>query len=725
MNCLSHRDFARLIGALFGVAMGAGFALFLACLIFPPPDAGLGAASSSTLNWAKSWSRQEDREMAFYFLTLIFGGVLGYIGASRWFSSRQISLLAMIFLVVMVPAATLVIGASMSSGRLTAGLYSVAAIFVLSIAIWVMEKIGKAAPSVSTSTAATLASSVSNGRVKLSPVLAAAIAVVVMTTFVVPLRAGGIAAAIGFDMHMASFMVGPATYSFGESLLPGIDYFTQYSVGTPWLFSFFLAPTASQTMVNAVWFVLAEILFFQITLLFFLRWFFRSWAWALVMALACLLLQFTTSSPLYAPSSTSARHPLLIVSVAAFVQWVRHEFAWSNTLLLAAVLAASLFLNTETGIYTCTAAAITALVIGPGLVGSAVRVIALGALTFAIFMAWNVIAFGPGVLQVRYVLLLLEPLMLYSGGLGAWPIEWIGGYHWLYNIISPCLALATIGWVAASVRQATPPLPRADLAALAMIALVGLLFTAKFINMSIVGLWQVNSLSLVIVMAWWARALVEQLPEQRARATPFVFTIGSQALSFHWISPRAQASFGLALLLLLFLGTIEDPRNPSLYGIASYRTHPTLVNSLLGGPDLYPCPPERTGCSSTPVSPQDVALIDGLTTPKERVALLMMQDWTTLVEAKRASKFHFLPSAVVFTERQMRESLRDIDLIFLPREPAEKLGITHPDMEPILGPMLRTDFSVVAETPTLIAWRRVKADQRSDSTNETGPHRLR
>jgi hypothetical protein len=47
------------------------------------------------------------------------------------------------------------------------------------------------------------------------------------------------------------------------------------------LFSFFLAPTASQTMVNAVWFVLVEILFFQLTLVFFLRWFLRSWAWAL------------------------------------------------------------------------------------------------------------------------------------------------------------------------------------------------------------------------------------------------------------------------------------------------------------------------------------------------------------------------------------------------------------------------------------------------------------
>ena len=58
-------------------------------------------------------------------------------------------------------------------------------------------------------------------------------------------------------------------------------------------------------------------------------------------------------------------------------------------------------------------------------------------MTFVLFWLWNLIAFGPGVLQIEYLLLLLEPLMLYTGGLGAWPIEWLGGYHWLYNIVSP------------------------------------------------------------------------------------------------------------------------------------------------------------------------------------------------------------------------------------------------------------------------------------------------
>jgi len=221
------------------------------------------------------------------------------------------------------------------------------------------------------------------------------------------------------------------------------------------------------------------------------------------------------------------------------------------------------------------------------------------------------------------------------------------------------------------------------------------------------------------VMAWWLRELVTQLPAQWPGSLPLAADpIGP--IRRHLL-PRAVATFLLALASIVFLSTIGDPRNPSLYAIASYRTHPTLVNYLFGGPDSYPCPPDRTGCSSTPVSSQDVALIQGLTKPGERVALLMFQDWPTLIEAKRASKFHFLPSAVVFTERQMRESLRDIDLIFLPRQPADKLGVSHPDMAPILVPLLRAHFRVVGETPTLLAWRRIASDGKSEPVAPVRP----
>jgi hypothetical protein len=310
--------------------------------------------------------------------------------------------------------------------------------------------------------------------------------------------------------------------------------------------------------------------------------------------------------------------------------------------------------------------------------------------------------------------------MLYTGGLVALPIEWLGGYHWIYNVVSPGIALASVAWVAASVRLENPPCPRPHLAALAMVALVGLFMTAKYINMSIVGLWQVNAVCLLVVVAWWMRALLQQLPQQPSGSPRFAFRIGPKEVVLQRGSPRAEATFGSALLLLLFLCTIGDQRNPSLYAIPAYRTHPTVVNYALGGPERHPCG-GRPGCTAIPVSPLDVELVDRLTKPTERVALLAFQDWTTLIEARRASKFHFLPSATVFTERQLRDSLRDIDLIFLPRYPADTLGITNPDIAQSLLPMLRSDFKVVAETPTLLAWRRIGSDAAADSTRSDKP----
>ena len=270
MKRLCQQDFARFVGALFGVSLGSAFALALACLIFPAPAADYDAARQGTLAWAKSWGHQEEREMAFFFLTLIFGGTLGYVGASRYFGGRRVTLFRLVFLAAIVPAATMVISAAMTSSGLAATAYATLAIIVLVAAICLIKRVARdPTPQGPASIAGKRASPAPSDRRAVSTVLVGAICLAVTTIFAVPLGTRHIAAVIGFDMHMASFMVGPATYSFAGNLYPGIDYFTQYSVGTPWLFSFFLAPTASETMVNAVWFVIAEILFFQLSLLFF------------------------------------------------------------------------------------------------------------------------------------------------------------------------------------------------------------------------------------------------------------------------------------------------------------------------------------------------------------------------------------------------------------------------------------------------------------------------
>ena len=108
-----------------------------------------------------------------------------------------------------------------------------------------------------------------------------------------------------------------------------------------------------------------------------------------------------------------------------------------------------------------------------------------------------------------------------------------------------------------------------------------------------------------------------------------------------------------------------------------------------------------------PVHPQDVNLIRELTKPEERVAIRDVQDWLYLVEAKRASKFTVHPSVMAFTARQVRESMNGVELIFLPRQPADRFGIHAEEFGRILWPELRKGkFSLVAEGVHLLAWRR-------------------
>jgi hypothetical protein len=685
----------RLRAALWGVALGAAVALIFACVIFPPPgayvDRGFG------ILWTDKWTSQEDREKGFYIFTLLLSIGIGYFAAKKSIGAKWSPVIQTLLLILLVPVMTEIIGRAMVAGRIAAAGYGIAGVLIITVAILAVRKSSEYfgyGDRIDAQRAIVCSPvQVAGTHSRLSRALIFLMATGVIVLLIVPVSFRGIATAIGYNMHMVSFVIGPATYAFDKGLIPGVDYFTQYSVGTPWLFSFFLAPTAAQTILNAVRFVVAENVFFYLTFFCFLWWLLRGWGWALTITLAGLMLEFTTEQPFYAPSSTAARYPMLMVVACLYALWVNREFALSVTIALAMAVACALFTNTETGVYAAAAISVATLLANSGLARSIGKIALLGVLSFTFFVTLNLIAFGPATFDVRYFWYLAEPLMLYSTGLGAWPIEWGGGLYWLYNIITPGLALASVAWVAVVARRQPLPFPRAQIAALAMISLIGLFMMAKYINMSIVGLWQVNSLGFLIVVAWWARALVERLPDR---------WIGR----YFWL--RFTVTAPLAVILAAFLCVIHDDRNPSVYAIMSYRTYPSLINVLLRQPVTPDCAKPIQQCLPLPVSREDIALISRLTKPSDRVAILNLYDWVYLIEAHRASKFMFLPSAVMFTERQYNESMRGLNLIFLPREPKATLGVEHPSLVPVLDALLRKDFKVVAQGQNLLAWKRVR-----------------
>ena len=138
--------------------------------------------------------------------------------------------------------------------------------------------------------------------------------------------------------------------------------------------------------------------------------------------------------------------------------------------------------------------------------------VGIGVTCLGLFVLLLLLVFGSGVLTWQFLSGLVEPLMLFGvAGLGAWPIAWtVGEWNWLYNFVAPGVALATVGIVARAGRDENTDRPRVAL--LAFFACCGLLMMAKFINMSIVAVWQMNALGFLVVLSWWAVAAARRLP---------------------------------------------------------------------------------------------------------------------------------------------------------------------------------------------------------------------
>ncbi len=88
--------------------------------------------------------------------------------------------------------------------------------------------------------------------------------VLLFASLLLPYSFEAVAAKVGYEPHLVSFLIGPALYAFGDGLVPGLDYFTQYSVGLGWVFSFFLASTATLTLINYVGFIAVSMLLFYV-----------------------------------------------------------------------------------------------------------------------------------------------------------------------------------------------------------------------------------------------------------------------------------------------------------------------------------------------------------------------------------------------------------------------------------------------------------------------------
>ena len=172
----------------------------------------------------------------------------------------------------------------------------------------------------------------------------------ILAVLMFPHSISSMAARIGPEQHIVSYMIGPAIYGFIPSLSLGTDYTAHYSLLTGPLFFHLLEPSLLQTLENYVWTICVVVTLFYISAFLLIAWLFQSVFWGAAITAAAFLLNFQTDgNSLFGPSAWPIRFPLLMIAVGLFVRLYRRPTALSAS-LLGAVMGASLCIMFETGI---------------------------------------------------------------------------------------------------------------------------------------------------------------------------------------------------------------------------------------------------------------------------------------------------------------------------------------------------------------------------------------
>ena len=678
---------STLSAAALGATAGVLIAAAVACWLFP-----------ITVQWVpfqsellrSHWGQfhPEPREIKLLAFTAVLGVLGAMIGSRRVLPPASLGWGIAIGALISV-FVNLVISYALSVPDAAQPLAALAAIWTTGT-WWILSKMGIAAPRTALPN---LSLSCSYRRGPGSLWHEHVLPVCVLVVLLAPSSLQAVAARIGYEMHVASFLIGPALYSLIPGLVPGIDYFSQYSVGQPFLFSLMLGRSADATILRYVFLIVACMFAYYTAVYYFLRWLFQSWRWALWITLISLLLHFHTDRTFFDPSSYVLRHPLLIAVVATLAWWVRRGLDWKAGVVLGTLLSMSLFLNTETGVYQCLAVGAVAVFSAKSLLRGVVLSAAVTAVTLGLFTCACYAAFGPRVLSAEFLQKVFEPLWIYSGGYGSVPVDWAYRWHLLYNVIAPGLALATIGWGLPRLRSAQSPEDRSRTAALAATAALAIMVTAKYWNMSYVALWHVNALPFLAILGWWGREVLAVLRIEHTEPDQ-----GGLRLQQTGTAILAM----LAVALVAFAG---DARNPTQYGLRAYLKYASAWSAPIRNRKAA-C--RELNCAAPRLAREDVNLITSLTRPDERVAILDWIDWAYLIEAHRAPMFRFIPGFAMFTHTQINASISSLDLVFVAPGQDGRYVISPPELEEILRPELERNYVVAGRGARLVALKRIR-----------------
>jgi hypothetical protein len=427
--------------------------------------------------------------------------------------------------------------------------------------------------------------------------------------------------------HAISYLIGPAQLSLVPGNLPNVNFFSQYSIGAPYVFSWLLSSDLAQVIERYLYCMTIAIILYCAAYYYLLSRLCTSRFWGFVFTLLMIAL---LANAIFWTEPSSAPVRFLFFPVCAIVV-LRYGLYSSISVAAAAVLGAlSIMNNTETGIHTALAYTSVLLVSSPAWRLFFQRLSLLISATVAAAIAMCVLCYGWPALSLEFLVGNLKPLIVYSViGYMNYPLPWdLKHWTWMQCLVMPGLATLVLAlfyyktWTNRALTHAEQ--------ALIFCSAFGLLLLVKFMYRSFMALGHVNSGPLIVVLGFC-----------------FVFLLRKAIEIKRWRSSLATGvAFALSLsMFLAFLYTFREniPGRDIKYA-TTWLDFPSTFNRITGVASGQPKSTPFAEQAAATVNDVDVALIERYSEPGSKpVWIYADEDWAYLLRARRNPATTVLP----------------------------------------------------------------------------------
>lgn len=511
-----------------------------------------------------------------------------------------------------------------------------------------------------------------------------------LAIFFLPRNINATANALTTELHLTNFF-GPVLCLRDPAKVPGLDFESLYGVGHAYCYSFFFGHSHHAALRSYVWFMFAVIAFYNLSAYVVLSQWLRSARTGLIATLVLMLLCMEGLSYRW-PSCWPMRFPFLFVFLGLASRAQVGGRSWLALLCAGMSAGLAFFWQTDNGLVLTVAGAVyyAALTVRERAGWFRVPLFLLS--TAGAIAGLMLLAFGPRTLSVEFYRRLMEPLIEAGTGFGWHIMRWHFGWTYLYNLIGPLTALATLGWGLHQFGAGSEEEKR-NARFLFLAGTVGLMMLFKWVNRAMDLAWTMNAAAIVVVMFWWIRCAVLAIAHYLETRSGV-----SERWGLRW---STLAGAACVLVLLLFgwaAGQFQPPSGMTAYSDSPLgRLHrftaetPTLANSFLA----QVSPVEVLPAVNIPVEPADTAFLQEHTSPKEPVALLAPFDWIYLAEADRPAAFHWIPVYYTHTHanvERVERNLRDARMVFVQRGSLDVLKTLQPSLHERVTRALQEQF---------------------------------